>query len=226
MKKSLVTLAVLSTFAVTTGSAFAYEKGDIVVRAGLASVVPGDSTSNVIAGPDDLGFGLTVDNNAQLGLNFAYFLTDRINVEVLAATPFKHDVNFGVEDPLGSGTQLGEVTHLPPTVSVNYYLTGADATFQPYVGVGVNYTIFFDEEFTSANEGAGLSDLELDDSFGLAFQIGADLQMDEHWHVNASIRYIDIDTDASFSVGGADVGRVNEINIDPKVFSITVGYTF
>ena len=226
MKKSLSTIAVLSALAFTAANAFAYEKGDIVVRAGLASVVPGDSTSNVFAGGADLGVDLTVDNNTQLGLNFAYFLTDRVNVEVLAATPFKHDVNFGAEGGVGAGTQLGEVTHLPPTVSVNYYLADGSALLQPYVGIGLNYTLFFDEEFTNGNQGAGLSDLELDNSFGLAFQIGADVQMDENWHINASIRYIDIDTEADFSVGGAAVGRVDSIKIDPKVFSLTFGYTF
>jgi outer membrane protein len=55
---------------------------------------------------------VSVDDNTQLGLNIAYFLTDNLNIEVLAATPFKHEFNFGVSDPLGTGDRLGEVTHL------------------------------------------------------------------------------------------------------------------
>ena len=66
---------------------------------------------------DDFGFNLTIDNNTQLGLTAA--ISSRIvNVEVLAATPFTHDVNFAIDNPLGTGNQLGEVTHLPPTVTL------------------------------------------------------------------------------------------------------------
>lgn len=224
MKKSTIATLVLGALCVAP-TALAYQKGDIVVRAGLTSVVPDDSASNIVVGGADLGVSLGVDNNTQLGLNVAYFVTDNINVEVLAATPFTHDVNFSVEDPLGTGTKLGEVTHLPPTVSVNYYFNDPSSAFQPYAGVGVNYTIFFDEKFTDANKGAGLQDLSLDNSFGLAAQLGMDYMIDKKWHVNASVRWIDIDTEASFNLSGTE-GSVKDITIDPWVYTVSVGYTF
>jgi outer membrane protein len=99
------------------------------------------------------------------------------------------------------------------------------SAFQPYVGVGVNYTIFFDENFTAANDAAGLTDLKLDNSFGLSAQIGLDFMLNDHWHVNGSVRWIDIDTEASFQVGGAP-GRVDNITIDPWVYTLSVGYKF
>ena len=223
MKKlSITALAVTSML--STPAFAGFEAGEFIMRAGLVSVNPNDSTSNLFVG-QDLGIDLTVDNNTQLGLNFAYFLTDRINIEVLAATPFKHDVNFGVADPLNTGTQLGEVTHLPPTVSVNYYFTDANNAFRPYAGVGLNYTIFFDEEFTDSNEAAGLSDLSLDNSFGLAAQVGVDYMIADDWFINGSVRWIDIDTEASFDLNGA-AGRVDSITIDPWVYMISVGYEF
>ena len=52
-----------------------------------------------------------------------------------------------------------------------------------------------------------------------------DYQIDKEWHVNASVRYIDINTEASFTVGGAE-GNVNDIDIDPWVYTLSVGYTF
>lgn len=224
MKKStiasLVTLSLLAAPA-----AFAYQKGDVVVRGGLTLVSPDDASSNIIAGDTDLGLGVAVDSNTQIGLNVAYFLTDRINIELLAATPFSHDVDFGVADPLGTGNKLGEVKHLPPTISVNYYFNDPSATFQPYAGLGLNYTVFFDEEFTSANEEAGLTKLDLDDSFGIAAQLGADYKLTDKWHLNASVRWIDIDTSATFELSGAE-GKVSDIEIDPWVYTISLGYTF
>jgi outer membrane protein len=228
-KKTILTGAlaqsiVLASLALS-GSVMAYEKGDFIVRGGFTNVAPNDDASNIFAGDADLGVSVNVDSNTQIGLNFAYFVTENINIEILAATPFKHDVNFSVADPLGTGNQLGEVKHLPPSVTANYYFMDPSSVFQPYIGAGINYTIFFSEKFTNANKTAGLTNLELDNSFGLTAQIGADYKIDDKWHVNASVRYIDINTEASFKVGGAD-GYVSDIQIDPTVVTVSLGYTF
>lgn len=223
MKRNSLTLFAVASLT-TAQFATAFEQGDLILRAGFATVSPDDSSSNIVVG-SDLGVNVAVDNNTQLGLNIAYFLTNNINVELLAATPFVHDVNFGVSDPLGTGDQLGEVTHLPPTITVNYYFNDASSKFQPYVGAGLNYTIFFDEEFTSANDAAGLKDLSLDNSFGLAAQVGVDYMLNDKWFINGSIRWIDIDTEASFNLNGAE-GSVDSIEIDPWVYSVTLGYRF
>ena len=137
MKNLALALTTLP-FIASASSAVAFEKGDILVRGGFATVAPDESSSNINVG-DDLGFGLTIDNNTQLSLTAAYFITDRVNVEVLAATPFTHDVNFAIDNPLGTGNQLGEVAHLPPTVTVNYYFNDPSSAFQPYVGAGLNH---------------------------------------------------------------------------------------
>lgn len=114
--------------------ALAHQQGDWIIRGGLTSVAPDESASNITAGGSDLGVSLTIDNNTQLGLNIAYFVTDNINIELLAATPFTHDVNFSLPDPLTTGNKLGEVTHLPPTLTANYYFNNPDSAFQPYIG--------------------------------------------------------------------------------------------
>lgn len=218
MEKSGVTIAVLASL-VASQHVVAFEKGDLIARVGIANVSPDESTSNVFVGGADQGASLEIGDDTQLGLNFAYFISDRINVEVLAATPFSHDVSFS------SGARLGEVTHLPPTVSVNYYLNSPSSAFQPYAGIGLNYTFIYDEEFSSENEAAGLSDLSLDNSFGLAAQIGADYILDAKWFINGAVRWIDIDSEATFNAG-ADRGSVSTIEIDPVVYMVSVGYKF
>lgn len=219
-------IAMLSFASITAPqSAYAFEEGDIILRVGTSNVSPEDSSSNIFVGGNDLGVNLAVESDTQLGLNLAYFITNKLNVEVLASTPFKHDVNFGADDPLGTGNNLGEVTHLPPTITLNYYLNTSSSQFQPYIGAGVNYTLFFDEEFNSTNQEAGLNDLALEDSFGLTAQIGVDYLFDQNWFGNASIRWIDIDTKASFNLDGTN-GFVSKIEIDPWVYTVSIGYTF
>tara|TARA_R110001599_G_scaffold107938_4_gene270850 strand:+ start:3980 stop:4651 length:672 start_codon:yes stop_codon:yes gene_type:complete len=223
MKNFKLGLIALSVAAAAPG-AYAFQQGDFIVRAGLTNVSPDDSSSNIFVG-SDLGFNLSVGDDTQLGLNIAYFITDRLNIEVLAATPFTHDVNFGVSDPLGTGDRLGEVTHLPPTITLNYYFNNPSSAFQPYVGAGINYTVFFDEDFTSANDAAGLKNLSLDNSFGLSAQLGVDYMVNDQWFINGSVRWIDIDTEASFNLNGTP-GNVNSIEIDPMVYTISLGYRF
>ncbi|TRY33235.1 OmpW/AlkL family protein [Aliiglaciecola sp. M165] len=212
------TLIAAAAIALTTSSAFAYEPGDMVVRAGLTNVAPDESSSNVFIGATDVGVGVNVDSNTQLGLNFAYFIDSNWAIELLAATPFDHDIGLNTVGALGS------TKHLPPTLSANYHFMDANSAFQPYIGVGVNYTIFFDEDFTSANEAAGFADLSLDDSFGLSYQVGFDYMLNDKWLINASARFIDIDTEATFTNNGTP-GKV-DVDIDPYVYSLTIGYKF
>jgi|TARA_B110000908_G_C10203459_1_gene426485 outer membrane protein len=218
MKKLILSVAIGVNLLSTLSPVFAYEQGDWVIRVGMTNVAPDDSSNNVNVAGADLGVGVNVDSNTQLGLNFVYFYSPQLAIEVLAATPFSHDIGLNTVGPLGN------TKHLPPTVSANYYFSQPSAKFQPYVGAGVNYTIFFDEKFTSANTSAGFSNLDLDSSFGLAAQVGFDYMLDEKWLVNASLRWIDINTEASFDLNGA-AGNV-DVSIDPFVYSITAGYRF
>ena len=72
MKKLSSTLAILVAVCATQ-PALAFDKGDIIARAGAANVNPDDSSSNIVVGGADLGVNVTVGDDTQLGLNFAYF---------------------------------------------------------------------------------------------------------------------------------------------------------
>ena len=214
MKKSivsgLITAALLSTgFA---ASVSAHQAGDIIVRAGAVVVAPNES-SPVVAEVAEF----TVSNNTQLGLNLGYMLTDNIGVELLAATPFSHDISLGA---LG---KIAETKHLPPTLVAQYYFGSADSKLRPYIGAGVNFTNFFDNEFTNDLNGA-LTDLSLSNSWGLAAQVGLDYQINKSWLVNASVWYAQISTDVKFKLADAPV--TIETDIDPWVYMVSVGYTF
>lgn len=183
-------------------AAHAADAGEWKLRAGPYLVDPKSDNSDVA----------TVDDGVSLGFNFTYFFSPNVAIEVLAATPFSHDVNLAAD-----GSQVGETKHLPPTVSLQYHFD-TEGTFDPYVGVGLNYTIFFEEETSGALAG---TDLDLDDSFGLALQAGADFELSDNWFLNLDIRWIDIDTDATL-----DGAALTTVEIDPLVAGATIGYRF
>lgn len=225
MKTSIANALILTTLTLSP-LALANQAGDFIVRGGATMVNPDSEKSTIMLGGADSSMTLTVDDNTQLGLNFVYFHDSNWAIELLAATPFTHDITIQDKNSvLGvDGANLGEVSQLPPTLSALYYFDTRGA-FKPYVGVGINYTIFFDEDFAATPKSLGLSNLDLDGSFGLSAQIGADYHLDDKWSLNASIRYIDINTDARFDVAGSNIGRA-DIDIDPMVYSLMLGYKF
>ncbi|MBL4899852.1 MAG: outer membrane beta-barrel protein [Colwellia sp.] len=218
MKKSLLVVALLSSLSTM---AYANQAGDILVRGGVTMVSPDSGKAAVFLNGADSGLQVSVDDNAQLGLNFVYFFDQNWAIELLAATPFDHDIKLHDGN---TTTSLADTKQLPPTLSALYYFD-TNSAFKPYVGLGINYTIFFDNSFTETYSTAGFSDLELDNSFGYSVQVGADYDLGDNWSVNVSARYIDISTDATFKVNGTTNGSAS-VDVDPMVYSVMLGYTF
>lgn len=228
MKKTLLATSILA-IALTAPLAHAYKAGDIIVRAGAVTVDPHESSSNIWVGAlntDVPGTKATLDSNTQLGLTGTYMITDKVGIELLAATPFSHSVGVkGMPGPFaGLNGKLADIKHLPPTLSAVYYPLDSSSAFQPYVGLGLNYTWFFDTELTSAAEGKGFSGFDLKDSWGLAGQVGMDYMLTDNLLFNAHVRYIDIETTGTTSFGGREV-KV-DVDVDPWVYMVALGYKF
>src|SRR5690554_339885 len=232
MRTQLLASTILA-LSVAAPSVMAHEAGDILVRAGVVTVTTSESTSGVMVdGTTDLGGEATLNNNTQLGLNFAYMVTNKVAVELLGASPFEHDVAIKGTDAGAVDGALGKVKHLPPTLSAVYFPLDAGSAFQPYVGVGVNYTWFFDEETTASAEsgenvaGFPLTNLKVKNSWGWAAQVGADYMLTENIMLNGQIRYIDIDTEATVDVAGGAAHAKVDVNIKPVVYMVGLGYKF
>ncbi|MEL7449749.1 MAG: OmpW family outer membrane protein [Pseudomonadota bacterium] len=195
--------AILGTALLTIGfgtPVLANEAGDWLVKAGPYGVLPKSGNSDIA----------NVDDGFSLGFSGSYFFTDRFAIELLAALPFSHDIELR-----DGGATVADTKQLPPTLSAQYHFPLSDAA-RMYVGAGLNYTTFFDESTEGALAG---TDLELDDSFGLALQLGADFDLNDKWFLNIDVRYIDIETDAKLD--GADLTTVE---IDPWVVGFNIGW--
>lgn len=232
--KFTLTAAALIASAGLSTPAMAFEAGDMFVRFGATTVAPDESNDSVSTSGGtplaDTNDDVHVDDNTQLGITFTYMFSPNLGLEVLAATPFEHDISVkdGTLSSLGLD-DVATVNHLPPTISAVYYFPTGD--FMPYVGAGLNYTTFFDEE-ADDSLGAG-ADVELDDSWGIALQAGFDMFVGENWMLNASVRWIDISTDAEIyattDAGGALTPPntvKTTVDIDPWVYTVGVGYKF
>jgi len=184
-----------------SGTATAFDPGDWLFRVGASYVSPASDNHDLVS----------VESATSATLNFTYMMTDCWALELLAAYPFKHDLE------LADGTKIGSTKHLPPVLSLQYHFRPS-AKLQPYVGIGVNYTSFFDEKTTGPLAGA---DLNLGDSWGLAGQAGFDVLLSDKVFLNLDFRYIDIDTKAR--VDDVSLGKVE---IDPFVIGGHIGFRF
>ncbi|HYW03679.1 MAG TPA: OmpW family outer membrane protein [Gammaproteobacteria bacterium] len=198
----------------TAASARPLHAGDWLVRVGVSDVNPNESTSNPRGGLPP-GSDVSIDSDTRPSFTVGYMYTDNLGVEVLAALPFSHDIRgAGTLAPLGT---IGELKQLPPTISLDWHFLPA-STIRPYVGAGVNYTYFFDEHARGALSG---TNLKLDNSFGAAAQVGVDMDITPSWYLNANVRYIQIETTATYGNG-----YQLDVNVNPWVYTLAVGTTF
>lgn len=195
--KGILALALLGA----SSAALAHEKGDWLLRVGGGSVDPKSNNGDVV----------DVDNGTSATISLGYMITEHWAVDVLAAWPFKHNIN------LKDGTRVASTKQLPPTVLMQYHFL-PNADFQPYIGLGVNFTTFFDTDTTGPLAGTSL---KLKDSWGLAGQVGLDWMWGDKWFFNLDAKYIDIETDAIL-----DGVFLEKVEIDPMVYTASVGYRF
>ena len=195
------------------------DQGDVLVRTRAIIVAPTENSSGVEpAFPND---EVSVTNSFAPEIDFTYFVTDHIGLELIAATT-KHDVKGkGGLEPID---ELVDTWVLPPTLTLQYHFS-PKAKVRPYVGVGLNYTHFYNEDASDGIEAAiGDTKVKLEDSFGYALQAGVDVQIDKNLFVNLDVKYVDIDTKAKLTTGDV-VNRV-KVSLDPVVLGIGIGMKF
>lgn len=175
-------------------------------RAGPTHVAPKSDNGRVAGG----AFAVDIGDETQLGLIAGYRLTSNWAIELLAATPFTHEVQL-------NGTKALDFKHLPPTLSLQYYFA-PEAMVSPFLGAGLNYTWTYDERETGPLAGTRVG---LGNSWGLAAQAGLLFRVSERMDIVAEARWIDIDADVKLD--GADIGSVA---VDPLTYGLYLGYRY
>lgn len=199
----LQSLVLAAATVLTMTSAFAVPAGTWSIAAGAHMVDPKSDNGTLADG----AFSVDVDDDIRPTISGEYFIANNVGIELLAAIPFHHDITL--TDANGD-TVDGKTQHLPPTLSLQYHFDGYNMpmNLKPFVGVGVNYTTFFEEK-------VALGDLELDDSVGVAGHIGLDIPYAPTESFRIDARYKDIKTDASLNGD-----KIGEVDISPWVYGV------
>lgn len=229
MKKIILSVLALSFIGIS--SVFAqqdsnpninFKRWQVRLR-GLA-VVPSESAFIGVIGGD-----AAISTAVIPELDFTYFFTKNFAAELILGTS-KHDVNTTGSDisavggPTSTNVDLGSVRLLPPTLTFQYHFYPlADKNFKPYVGAGINYTIFYD-----VNGGNTVKDVKYDNAVGFACQLGIDYMITDKFFINIDAKKIFLNTDVTVDASNLAAGLSipAEVDIDPWLFGIGVGMRF
>lgn len=172
----------------------------------------------------------TIGGDAHITTNFipeidiSYYFTKNLAVELILGTS-KHKVNTVGSDisaiggPTNKNIDLGSAWLLPPTLTVQYHFYPGNVV-KPYVGAGVNYTMFYNEK-----PGNTVKNVSYDNTFGLATQVGMDIMVSKYFFINMDVKYIFMKTDVSVDASNLATGLVipAKVDINPLLLGFGVG---
>ena len=175
----------------------------------------------VLVAPDEsasievIGGGTDISTSFIPELDVSYYFTKNWSLELILGTT-KHDVK-AVNTAAGD-IDLGSVWLLPPTLTFQYHVTEL-GNFKPYVGAGLNYTIFY-----SSKSGSVIDDVDYDNSLGYAAQVGIDYMISDKWFINLDVKKLFLQTDATVNATTALNATVNaDVDINPWLIGVGVG---
>lgn len=186
------------------------QAGDIVLGAGLIGVLPeGGGRVSLIGGRPEASDTVTGQ------LDLTYFLMPQLSLNLIAATT-RHDVH--VRNSALGDVDLGRVWALPPTLNLQFHPFPA-ARFSPYIGAGLNYTVFYGE---GGARTAPVNKVAIDNAFGGGINFGLDVEVSPRWLVNVGAKKLWLRPDVSVN-SGLITGHAN---IDPWIVGASVRYRF
>ncbi|MBV8060936.1 MAG: OmpW family protein [Alphaproteobacteria bacterium] len=205
-------LAVLAAVAPAQADDYkGFQAGDVLLRLRGIAVVPEVSSNNVV--PTSIGGHVEASNSMAPEFDASYFFTPNVAVEAIAATA-RHHVKL--EGSSLSNGDLGHLQILPPTVTVQYHFCPT-GTINPYVGAGLNYTLFY-----GVKSGSGGLNVHYDNNFGEALQIGADIHLHGNWFANVDVKQLFLNTTANVSNSTA----IADVDLNPTIVGVGIGYKF
>lgn len=220
-----VSLAAIIGLSGIASTAMAYEAGDILVRGRITHVKPLDDSGLLevpALGGAVPGSGVTVNSDTIPELDFTYMLAPHWGVELILGYS-NHDVKAsGSAADLGLGKVI-DAKALPPTLTLQYHFL-PNSNIRPYIGAGLNYTYFFNEEVTGPLDQPGAK-IKMDDSWGLAAQAGVDFAINNDWFINLDVKYIQMETTAHFKGTAHGSAKIN-VDVDPLIWSVGIGRRF
>jgi outer membrane protein len=176
------------------------------------------------------GVNLKAENLETLYAGYVVHLPLNLAVELALGYPPLAKVKGQGPATVGSVPYDGQVVSsarwISPTLLFEYNFLDASSRWRPYIGVGVNYTTFYDRDSTAAGNAAsgGPTKLSLTASVGPAATAGVTYRISDRWAAHASYSLSQVKTNLTADTDG--VIRTTRISFGPEALVVSVGYSF
>lgn len=204
--------------------AMAQEAGDIQLKLFATGVLPDgkidELKSTTLALP--AGTQSKAEDNWVPTIAAEYFLSKSLSVETICCMT-QHDVMGDGALP-GTAELVANAKIIPATVTVKAHANlGA---IKPYVGVGPSLYLFIDEKPGAAMRGFGATKLDISNKVGVAFQVGADMPLNEKLFFSVDAKKYILRPTATWTNASGTTILETKHKLDPLVVSIGVGMKF
>lgn len=207
--RNILLFAIVTIALSVAARAEGIKENDVLVRMRGISIIPQESGK-----PSAIGGHVSIGNASVPELDFSYFFKKNFALELILATA-THSVS--ANKTALNNVDLGSVSILPPTLLAQYH--HEFGKFKPYVGAGLNYTIFY-----GANPGAA-KNVTYSNNLGYAFQVGGDYQIAENLFLNFDVKKLYLSSDVKVVTYGS--GTVNaDVDVNPVIAGFGLGYRF
>ncbi len=207
------------------------------VFVGLAYLQNHSSSADLSGYNTPPGLNLNVGNAATLGLTFVRDLPGPWSFELVLGYPPRvrtdamgaNWAKVGVKPGVG----ITDVDVISPTAFINYHILGKQSKWDPFVGLGINYTRFTNTKaLSSLTSHLGPTQISLSDSWGAAAHAGLIYHIDPRWSVVGTVAVADVQSDlTSTSYSPINPSLITSqakthINFHPIVYTVALGYSF
>jgi len=222
-------------------NAHAQSSGSNVISLGWAHIAPQSSSTPLtvtsiggrpvnVAQPGATGAAGTADT---FGIVSEHYFSHNIGVALAGGWPVRLPV-YG-RGTLAQYGKIGEAIPMAPQLFLRYHLGTAQTNFRPFVGLGVNYSWFTDEQVTNSNfltqnfGPGGSASIKASSSWNPVFEAGANYAIDKHWLVGFNVSYLPAKTTATLTghtASGVEVVIQTKVKVCPIDTFLNVSYVF
>jgi len=227
-------LLATSAFTFTLGAmtpARAADYGPNTVRVGLYSVfyhVSADPLSGPFVPPGELK--LDVQNVETLYLAYVRDFGSHFNAELAFGVPPLTKTIARGPVTVGSVPYNGQIIStarwFSPSLVFSYLFLRPDSLVRPYLGVGFNYTSFYDRQSTAAGNAVagGPTQLNLQSSLGPVGTVGFRFRLPRSFSAYLSYSFSGVRTHLTANTLGEI--RTTNVSFGPEALVASVGYSF
>ena len=190
-----------------------------------------DSSAQDVSGPfTPAGINLSVDNVTTAYFAYVRHLDSHWSIELAGGVPPTTKTYGKGPATVGSipfnGQEVATAKWLSPSVLAEYSFGDPSSAFRPYVGLGFNYTKFYDRDSTAAGNAAngGPTAISLSNAMGPAATVGLEYKINRDWSLFASYSAASVDSNYVSTTSG--VQRSTTIHFDPEALVLAIGYSF